>query len=128
MGKRMHDHPLAHAGGEIGIDHPDDWLIGQSGIGEEMVHAGAKRHDRPKIGKVLERARGVAPAERIADGGTIERLVERRDLMGRQQYFHPSPPGLWIPSRDGDEYAHEGVPTMRSTTGSPGESGASSRR
>ena len=48
VGERMHDHPLAHAVGEIGIDHAHDRLIRESRIGEEMIHAGAEREDRPE--------------------------------------------------------------------------------
>ncbi len=46
VNERVHDHPLAHPVGEIGIDHPHDRLVGQSGIGEEMIDAGAEREDR----------------------------------------------------------------------------------
>ena len=63
----MHDNPLAHAVGEIGIDHAHDRPIRESGIGEEMIDAGAERENHSKIGKVFERARRMAPTERIAD-------------------------------------------------------------
>src|SRR5262249_6808298 len=103
-------------------------LIGQSRVGEEMIDAGAERKDRLELLQVFERARRMAPAQRIADGVTVERLVEHYDLMGRQQRFHPPPPGLGIPAGDSAKYAHGGVASMRSITGSTGESGASSRR
>ena len=126
MDERMHDDPFAHPVGEIGIDHPHDRLIGQSGIGEEMIDAGAERDNHPKVGKILERARGMAPTERIADRGAIERLIKRHDLLRGQQRFQARSPGLRVPSGNGDEHAHCGVPTMRSITGSPDEIGASS--
>ena len=50
--ERVHDHPLAHPRGEIGIDHPHDRPVGQSGIGEQMIDAGAEREDRLEVGQV----------------------------------------------------------------------------
>ena len=61
VGERMHDHPLAHAIGEIGIYHACDRPIWESGIGEEMIHAGPERENDPKVRKVFERAGGMAP-------------------------------------------------------------------
>ena len=100
MDERMHDDPFAHAVGEIGIDDAHDRLIGKSGIGEEVIDARAERENRPKVGKVLERARRMAPGQRIADRVAIERLVEHHDLMRRQQRLHPRPPGLRVPAGD----------------------------
>ena len=85
MRERVHDHPFAHPLGEIGIDHAHDWAIGQGGIGEEMIDAGAEREDRLEVGKVSERARRMAPGERVTDGRAIERLAERRDLVRGQR-------------------------------------------
>ena len=96
--ERMHDNPLAHAVGEIGIDHAHDRLIWKSGIGEEMIDAGPERENHSKVGKVFERARRMAPTQRIADGLPVERLVQHHDLMGRQQRFHARSPGLRVPA------------------------------
>ncbi len=127
MDERVHDDPFAHAGGEIRVDHTDNRLVRESGVGEEMIDASAKREDHPKVAKILERATRMAPTQHIAHRSPVERLIKRHDLMRRQQRFHTLSPRLRVPSGNCDEYAH-GVPTMRSITGSLGESGASSRR
>src|ERR1700734_3072794 len=80
--ERVHDHPLAHAVGEIGVDHAHDRLIGESGIGEEMIHAGPKRENHSKVGKVFERARGMAPTQRIVDGLPVDRPPPPHALGG----------------------------------------------
>ena len=92
-------------------------FVGQGGIGEEMIDAGAEREDRLKVGKILERARRMAPAQRVADARAVERLVQRRDGVGRQQRCEPPPPGRRVPAGYGEQKAH-GPPAMRSITGS----------
>ena len=95
---------------------------------EPMIHAGAKRENDPKVGKIFERARRMAPTQRIVHRRAIERLVEHHDLMRRHERFHARSPGFRVPSGNGDEHAHDGVPLMRSMIGSAADRGASSKR
>ena len=128
MRERVHDDPFAHAVGEIGIDHAHDRLLGQRGVGEEMIDAGAEREDRLKVRKALR--------ARPADGASSARSGPRVRSNGSSsvatawdgmQRYEPPPPRRRIPAGHGDEKAHAD-PAMRSITGSASESGVSARR
>ncbi len=116
--ERMHDHPFAHAVGEIGIDHADDRAIRQGGIGEKMIDARAEREDRFEVRKASKRARRMAPGKRITDRGAVERLVQRHDAVRGQKRREPLAPGRQVPAGHGEKNAHwEAVLSLSASAG-----------
>src|SRR5271170_696172 len=54
----------------------------------------------------------MAPRERVADGGAVERLAKGRDLVRRQQRREPLAPGRDVPAGNSEKDAHNrGAPS-----------------
>ena len=66
---------LGHAHGEIGIDDAHEGHVGQIGIGEEVIDAGAEREDCLDPGQPREQSAGRVPGAGIGNVGSIAEAV-----------------------------------------------------
>ncbi len=82
---------LRHAAGEIGIDEAHQRHVGQGGIVEQGVDAGADRNDEPEVGERAQQPRRRLPHERGVDvldapqfrrHPHVEARIERTDVRG----------------------------------------------
>ena len=87
----MVEHPpddiFGHVLGEIVGDDLDDRHVGQAGIGENMVDAGADREDGAQIGQRRQQVRLLLPHHRIGDrriAGAVR--LQHHLALGRQQF------------------------------------------
>ena len=75
IAQHMQQHIFRHAGGEVRIDHPRHRHLGQGGVDEQMIGAGAHRQNDFQVGQLGELAdrrlpgQGVANIGRVADVG-----------------------------------------------------------
>ena len=60
-------HVFRHAAGEVGIDEAHHGHVGQVGVGEQSIHAGADGDDQAQVRQRLEQPVRRLPGERILD-------------------------------------------------------------
>ena len=108
--ERVHDHPLAHPRGEVGIDDAHN-QAGPAGLDRRIDDRRRRPARRSPRGWAGLRARPADGAgERVTDRRAVERLAERRDLVRGQKGLEPLAPGARSHPKPRERCHRQGVP------------------
>ena len=119
----MHQHVqhdvFRHPHGEIGIDDPHDRHIGQLGIRDEVIDAGAERKNRLQMGKTGQQPARRLPGTGIGDVGGIAQTRRQPDIAPAARASESVLPARRIETGEGQEDCAHPIARRRPRAPSP---------